>query len=110
MSLLEEKCHQPNPSEKLGTDAAHKLLKEVPGWNLRDDSIERSFNFRDFRESMGFVNRVAEIAKSEDHHPDIHIMYNKVRLVFSTHKINGLSRNDFIMAAKTSHLTSDVTV
>lgn len=111
MSLIEEKCHRPSPSEKpLGTDEAHKLLKEVPGWNLKDDSIERNFKFRDFRESMDFVNRVAEIANSEDHHPDIHIMYNRVRLVFSTHKINGLSRNDFIMAAKTSSLTSDVTV
>lgn len=111
MSLFEEKCHRPGPSEKpLEPDSAAKLLKEVPGWNLKGDSLERTFQFRDFRESMDFVNRAAEIANSEDHHPDIHIMYKEVRLVFSTHKINGLSRNDFIMAAKINMLTSDVTV
>jgi 4a-hydroxytetrahydrobiopterin dehydratase len=111
MSLFEENCHRPSPSEKpLGSDETRKLLKKVPGWELKDDSIERTFKFRDFREAMDFVNRVGEIANTEDHHPDIHIAYNKVTLVFSTHKIKGLSRNDFIMAAKTSLLTSDITV
>ena len=49
---------------------------------------------------MKFVNRVAEAADLENHHPDIHIYYNKVQIVLFTHKINGLSRNDFILAAK----------
>jgi 4a-hydroxytetrahydrobiopterin dehydratase len=111
MPLFEEKCHSPAPSEKpLTNENARELLKEVPGWTLKGDSIERSFQFHDFEEAMDFVNQLAEIANTENHHPDIHISYNKVRLVLSTHKIRGLSRNDFIMAAKTNLLTSDITV
>ena len=65
MSLYEEKCHRPEPNQKpIGADDARKLLKEIPGWNLKGDSIERTFQFHDFRESMDFVNRVAEIANS----------------------------------------------
>ncbi|MEJ2647417.1 MAG: 4a-hydroxytetrahydrobiopterin dehydratase [Sedimentisphaerales bacterium] len=111
MSLFEEKCHHPGPSEKpLDTSEVHELIKEIPDWELKDNTIEHSFRFRDFSEAMDFVNRVAEIANAEDHHPDIHIAYNKVVLILTTHKIHGLSRNDFIMAAKTSLLMRDVTV
>ena len=53
---------------------------------------------------MAFANKVAGIAQQEDHHPDILISYNKVRLILSTHKISGLSRNDFIVAAKIDRL------
>jgi 4a-hydroxytetrahydrobiopterin dehydratase len=111
MFLFEEKCHSPGPSEKpLEPDNVRALLKEIPGWILNGDSIERTFQFHDFVEAMDFVNQAADIANTENHHPDIHISYNKVSLAFSTHKIKGLSRNDFIMASKTSLLTTDITV
>ncbi len=111
MFLFEEKCHSPKPAEKpLTTENVRELLKEIPGWILKGDSIERTFQFHDFEEAMDFANREAGIAETENHHPDIHISYNVVRLVFSTHKINGLSRNDFIMASKTNLLMSDITV
>jgi 4a-hydroxytetrahydrobiopterin dehydratase len=58
------------------------------------------FAFKDFKDSIDFVNKVAEIANEQDHHPDIHIYYNKVRIELTTHKIKGLSENDFILAAK----------
>jgi 4a-hydroxytetrahydrobiopterin dehydratase len=79
---------------------AEALLQEVPLWSLGEGTIERELRFRDFRAAMEFVNRVAQLANEQDHHPDIFISYNTVRLTLSTHKIGGLSMNDFIVAAK----------
>ena len=64
------------------------------------DKIQREFNFKDFAKAMEFVNKVALLAEREGHHPEIHISYNKVRLVSWTHAIKGLSENDFILTAK----------
>lgn len=75
-------------------------MPEIPQWSLGDREIIREFRFKDFREAMQFINSVATIVNEQDHHPDILISYNKVRLTFSTHKIGGLSMNDFIVAAK----------
>lgn len=80
---------------------SEKLLKEVSGWILVDEKIiKKQFTFGDFKEAMKFVNRVAEIAESEGHHPYIKISWNKVTLELWTHAIGGLSENDFIVAAK----------
>jgi len=109
MALGDEKCRPPQADEPaLSGDEVKELLKEVPDWSKRGKAIEREFKFKDFRQAMEFVNRVADTANSQDHHPDIFISYNKVRLTFSTHKIGGLSRNDFIMAAKVDRLTQAV--
>lgn len=105
MTLAKENCapcHSGTPP--LSLEEARKLAKEIPEWTLKEDSIERQFEFKDFREAIGFVNKVAEVAGQEDHHPDIYIYYNKVRLKLSTHKIGGLSHNDFIVAAKIDKL------
>ena len=82
------------------TEEARRYLPEVPQWSLEDRTIAREFRFRDFQHAMGFVNRVAGIASTQDHHPDIFISYNKVRLALTTHKVGGLTLNDFIIAAK----------
>ena len=81
-------------------------LKYATGWIAAADSksITREFKFKDFKEAMAFVNRVAEIAEGEGHHPDIYIFYDTVRLTNSTHAIGGLSENDFILAAKVNGL------
>ncbi|MBI2843741.1 MAG: 4a-hydroxytetrahydrobiopterin dehydratase [Armatimonadetes bacterium] len=105
MALAEEKCEACRAgTPTLSGEEAQQLLKETPAWTLKDNKIEREFTFKDFKEAMGFVNRVAEAAEAEDHHPDIYISYNKVRLVLWTHKIGGLSRNDFVLAAKIDRL------
>jgi 4a-hydroxytetrahydrobiopterin dehydratase len=83
------------PPEEARTPAA-----QIPEWTLTDKSLERDFTFKDFRQAIAFVNRIADVAESENHHPDITIAYNKVHLTLSTHNIGGLSRNDFIVAAK----------
>ena len=85
-----------------------KYLAQVGGgWVLEQDKfLTRQFSFRDFVAAMKFVNRVADIAEAEGHHPDIHVSYNKVRLDLWTHAINGLSENDFILAAKIEQAAS----
>jgi len=80
-----------------------RYIKEVPSWTLdREDihRIKKSFKFKDFKDAMSFVNKVAEIAEEEGHHPNICIFYNRVQLELYTHAIKGLFENDFIMAAK----------
>jgi 4a-hydroxytetrahydrobiopterin dehydratase len=93
----------------LSAEEAKQMLPGAPGWELRQDAtrLERRFEFRDFVEAMKFVNRVAEIAEREGHHPDIAIHWNKVELVLWTHKIGGLHENDFILAAKVNRLLEE---
>jgi 4a-hydroxytetrahydrobiopterin dehydratase len=81
-----------------------ELLPQVPGWKVAEVSgikrIVREFAFPDFRTAMAFAVRVGEIAESEGHHPDLHVAWGKVIVETWTHKIQGLHRNDFILAAK----------
>jgi hypothetical protein len=101
MSLVEERARPIARGESpVDLAEARALAKQVPEWTLNETSLTRDFAFRDFREAMAFTNRVAEIANAEDHHPDIAVSYNQVRLTLSTHKIGGLSRNDFVVAAR----------
>lgn len=91
-------------SPALRADELGKLLKELnAGWCLSEDekSISRSFPFKDFYQTMAFVNQVAMIAHEQDHHPKMLISYNRCNVKYSTHSVNGLSLNDFICAAKT---------
>ena len=78
------------------------LAKLDDSWNLGDDgrSIRRVFTFRNYYETMAFVNAVAWIAHGEDHHPDLEVGYSRCVATYSTHAIGGLSENDFICAAK----------
>lgn len=105
MSLTQKHCVPcEGGTQPLLKREAHEYHKEVPEWKLHQKSIEREFKFKNFKESMAFVNKVAEIAEEEGHHPDTYIFYNRVRLQLSTHAIGGLSTNDFIVAAKVDRL------
>ena len=88
---------------------ARVFSSAVPGWSLEENAtrLHRLFEFEDFRAAIGFVNRVADLAESEGHHPDITIHWNKVDLVLWTHKIGGLQENDFILAAKIDRLLQE---
>ena len=80
---------------------ARRNLRQVKGWGLKGNRIYRNFEFPNFKEAMGFAVAVGKIAEREGHHPDINIYsWNKVTLTLYTHAIKGLSRNDFILAAK----------
>ncbi len=105
MDLVEKRC---KPCEggtpPLSKEEAKKLHKEIPKWKLEEKRISRHFEFKNFSEAMNFVNKVADIAEEECHHPDIKIFYNKVDIDLWTHAVNGLSENDFIVAAKIDEL------
>ena len=88
-------------------DEARRLIQEVPGWELAADGrrISRRWVAKDFAAGMEFLQRVAQLAEDEDHHPDLHLVgYRQVSLELSTHAIGGLSENDFILAAKINDL------
>jgi 4a-hydroxytetrahydrobiopterin dehydratase len=88
-------------TKKMQMSAARRYMPMVEGWKLCRDMISRQLKFKDFKEAVRFVNRVAVLAEKEGHHPDITIhSWNRVRLHLYTHAIGGLSQNDFIMAAK----------
>lgn len=88
----------------LTREEAGKLLSEVSGWELVEDGeklkIRKRFKFGTYLEGIDFVNQVAKISESEDHHPDLFVGYQKVTVNLTTHVIGGLSENDFIVAAK----------
>ncbi len=88
----------------LGKAEVEGLLTQVSGWSLTGKSINKDFKFKNFVEAITFVNQVADLAEQEGHHPDIHIHYNIVRFDIWTHVIDGLSENDFILAAKINAL------
>ena len=103
MSLTDKKCAPcEGGTPPLARERVEELLRETPEWGVNAEckEISRVFKFKDFKEAMIFVNKVAEIAEAEGHHPDITINWNKVSLALSTHSIGGLSENDFIVAAK----------
>jgi 4a-hydroxytetrahydrobiopterin dehydratase len=76
----------------------------LPNWTLQDGSIVREFSFQDFHQAIDFVDEVAELDEKENHHPDIFISYNKVRLDLSTHKAGGLTPKDFALASEVDQL------
>lgn len=83
----------------LSSEEIARRLASLAGWQLKGKTIEKKFRFADFRAAMGFVNRVADLAEVEDHHPDILIHYRDVTLVLWTHAAGGLTERDFQLAA-----------
>jgi 4a-hydroxytetrahydrobiopterin dehydratase len=82
-------------------------LRDADGWSLQDGAIEKTFGFDDYHHTMAFVNAVAWIAHTEDHHPDLAVSYNRCVVRFNTHSVGGISINDFICAAKVDALLAD---
>lgn len=111
ISYLTEKhcvpCEGGTP--KLSREESEGLLKEVSNWTLIEDKeIEKTYTFKDFREALDFMDQVGTVAEKEGHHPDLKLHdYKKVDVRISTHAIDGLSENDFILAAKIDELTRE---
>lgn len=107
MKLIEKKCTACEiGGTPLTAEQAQQLLHELTlPWELIGGTrIRHEFVFVDFSQSIQFINAVASLAESEGHHPDIHCFYNKVVIELWTHAVNGLSENDFILAAKIEKL------
>ena len=93
-------------SAKLDADAIEDWLKDRDGWKHRGDALEKNFSFDSFRSSIVFVNRIATLADSADHHPDIDIRYDKVKLTLSTHDAGGITEKDLELARSIDFATS----
>jgi len=105
MTLKEKKCE---PCEGIGQGLNLKqitnFMAELKDWSLENGHLVKYYNFKDFKENMIFVNKIAELAEQEGHHPNLFINYNKLKIELWTHAIKGLSENDFILAAKIDEL------
>ena len=96
---------------KLSASDVDLLLKDLPDWTLQTiggvDQIHRSFRFKNFKDALQFTNQVGAMAEEEGHHPAITTEWGNVSVVWWTHKINGLHKNDMICAAKTDQLAGE---
>lgn len=110
---MEEKlCSQSCTGCKIGTpalikDSVDEFMTQIDdSWTLIEDGkkIERKFKFKDFVQALDFVNKVGNIAEKQGHHPDIFLAWGKALITLWTHKANGLTKDDFIMAAKIDEL------
>tara|TARA_B100000795_G_scaffold269703_1_gene260007 strand:- start:3506 stop:3850 length:345 start_codon:yes stop_codon:yes gene_type:complete len=89
----------------------HKYQKKVDGWNIAKDKkeiffLEKKFDSKNFLESLKFINEVSKISEKEGHHPDIAFGWGYAKIMITTHAIEGLSENDFILAAKIDQIIS----
>jgi 4a-hydroxytetrahydrobiopterin dehydratase len=99
MSLTDKRCV--HGAGALGQAAIDAMLPEVPGWDVRDDHLVRSFEFKDYHETIEFVNALAWMTHAQDHHPELTVRYRHCIVAYSTHTAgNKVSENDFICAAK----------
>lgn len=103
--LTDRKC---KPCEggvpPLTAEIAETMLQQLEGWQLLNNKVSKTFSFKDYYQTMAFVNATAWVSHREDHHPDMTVGYNQCHVEYTTHAINGLSENDFICAAKIDKL------
>ena len=93
----------------MNKEEAEKYLKRIKSWKFIGNKIEKELKFKNFKKAMEFVNKVAELAEDEGHHPDMLVYsWNKVKITTYTHAIGGLSENDFILAAKIDKLLQQI--
>ena len=104
--LRDQHCQPLEGQPAFTPEQVAQHLQQAPGWALVDGAIERRFTFADFHRTMAFVNALAWIAHAEDHHPDLHVGYGSCTVRFNTHSVAGISRNDFICAARVDALLS----
>lgn len=102
MSDLADRHAAPDRTvQALSEQQVNDLMPEVAGWSLEHGRLARDERLRNFKEALAVVNQIGEVAESENHHPDITIhRWNRVRVELYTHSVEGLSMNDFILAAK----------
>lgn len=82
-------------------EALKPLLAQIRGWSVVDEHhLTKTYSFDDFANALAFVNRVGSVAEREGHHPEVHLAWGKVQLDIWTHKVDGLTESDFILAAK----------
>lgn len=106
MSLAEKHCVPCRGGvPPLKGEFLEALKAQTPGWQVVDEHhLTKSFTFPDFRAALDFVNRIGAVAEAEGHHPDLYLAWGRVEVKTWTHKIDGLTESDFILAAKIDEL------
>jgi 4a-hydroxytetrahydrobiopterin dehydratase len=105
VSLADRSCAPcPPGTPPLTGEASSHLAKGIPLWQVEDNRLTRTFRFGSFPGAIRFVDELAKVAEAEQHHPDIAVPYDRVRIDVWTHSVGGLSENDFILAAKLDRL------
>ena len=106
MSLAEKSCVPCRGGIPPLTGAQlHEFSHQLPNWEvISEHHLKRTFTFPDFVSALAFVNRIGEVAEKEGHHPDVYLGWGKVEILIWTHKIDGLTESDFILAAKIDSL------
>lgn len=100
--LHEQQCQAISKgTPPLAEPTLHEHMKQIPQWAVTSNhaAIHREFHFRNYYETMAFVNAVAYVAHQQDHHPDLQVSYSRCKIIYTTHSVGGLSLNDFICAA-----------
>lgn len=108
MTHLQNRKCQPLSGPALSEREIHDHLAQVSGWRLNDGAIEKTFSFKNYHETVAFVNALAWVSHTEDHHPDLHVSYGRCVVRYNTHSVGGISVNDFICAAKADALVAFV--
>ena len=105
MSTLASRHCQPLEGQPaMSDDAVRTHLTQAPGWSLAEGAIQKRYDFADYHHTMAFVNALAWVAHSQDHHPDLLVSFNRCTVRFNTHSVGGISVNDFICAARVDAL------
>jgi 4a-hydroxytetrahydrobiopterin dehydratase len=107
-NLLHQRCTALTGGTPMSEAAVRDHLAQVSGWHLNNGAIEKTYSFKNYHETISFVNALAWICNTEDHHPDLVVTYDRCVVRFNTHSVGGISVNDFICAAKADALISFV--
>lgn len=105
--LAHQHCKPQEGAAAMDSAAIHSHLAEAKGWTLVDGAIQKRFGFKDYHQTIGFVNAAAWIANTEDHHPELTVAYDHCVVRYNTHSVSGISINDFICAARLDALIGD---
>ena len=106
--FLTQHCTIINGGPPLSSTEIHEHLAQFSGWQLVQGAIEKTYAFKNYHETIAFVNALAWICHAEDHHPELAVSYNRCVVRFNTHSVGGISVNDFICAAKVDALVAFV--
>ena len=107
-NLLHRRCTAIAGGAPMSDAVIRDHLAQLSGWHLSNGAIEKTYAFKNYHETISFVNALAWICHTEDHHPELAVSYSRCVVRFNTHSVGGISANDFICAAKADALTSFV--
>ena len=110
MSLKNSHCKLDRDLKKLNLKETQEYANEISNWDLNTIepiALRKTYTLKSFKAAMEFTNKIAQLSETENHHPDILIEYKKVTITLTTHAVNGLSENDFILAAKIDELKNN---